>query len=114
MQIPVFTPSRAPKGKGPEQQVPPKRVRRHRSQPVTKRTGGYFDSSDEEAPKELTLADLTVMVRELRLENRRFKDQLAKQKLEVEELYDDLRTFRRGLSSRLKRLYTAIGQEDLY
>ncbi|RLN42211.1 hypothetical protein C2845_PM01G42560 [Panicum miliaceum] len=113
-QILVFTPSCAAKGKEPQQQVPPKRVRRHRSQPAAKKTGGYFDSSEEEAPQELTLAELTIIVREHRLENRRLKDQLAEWKLEVEELHDDLRTFRRGLSSRLKRLYTAIGQEDLY
>ncbi|RLM74497.1 hypothetical protein C2845_PM15G02600 [Panicum miliaceum] len=54
------------------------------------------------------------MVKELRLENRQLKDQLAERKLEVKELHDNLRTFRRGLSSRLKRLYTVVGQEDLY
>jgi regulator of replication initiation timing len=55
-----------------------------------------------------------VMVRELRLENRRLRDQLAEQKLEVEDLHDDLRSFCHGLSARLKRLYQAVGQEELY
>jgi hypothetical protein len=54
------------------------------------------------------------MVRELRLENKRLMDQLAKWKLEAEDLHNDLRSFRRGLSAKLKRLYKAVGQEELY
>jgi hypothetical protein len=54
------------------------------------------------------------MVRELRLENRRIGDQLAGWKLEIEELHDDLRSFRRGLSAKLKCLYKATGLEELY
>jgi hypothetical protein len=49
------------------------------------------------------------MMRELRFENKRLKDQLTEQKLEVEDLQDDLRSFHRGLSAKLKRLFRALG-----
>ena len=49
-----------------------------------------------------TIADLTAMVQQLRLENRRLEDQLAERKIEVEELRDDLRLLRRGLSAKMK------------
>ena len=61
-----------------------------------------------------TIADLTAMVQQLRLENRRLEDQLAKRKIEVEELRDDLRLLRRGLSAKMKRLFEATGHKDLY
>ena len=61
-----------------------------------------------------TIADLTAMVRQLRLENRRLEDQLAERKIEVEELQDDLRLLRRGLSAKMKRLFEATGHKDLY
>jgi len=61
-----------------------------------------------------TIADLTVMVQQLRLENRRLEDQLAERKIEVKELRDDLRLLRRGLSAKMKRLYEAMGHKDLY
>ena len=38
-----------------------------------------------------TIAHLTTMVQQLRLENKRLKNQLAERKIEVEELRDDLR-----------------------
>ena len=37
-----------------------------------------------------TMADLTTMVQQLHLENRRLVDQLAERKVEVENLQDDL------------------------
>ena len=61
-----------------------------------------------------TIADLTVMVQQLRLENRRLESQLAERKIEVEELRDDLRLMRRGLSAKLKRLFEVTGHKDLY
>ena len=61
-----------------------------------------------------TIADLTAMVRQLRLENRRLEDQLAERKIEVEELRDDLRLLRRGLSAKMKHLFEATGHKDLY
>ena len=61
-----------------------------------------------------TIADLTAMVQQLRLENRRLEDQLAERKIEVEELRDDLRLLWRGLSAKMKRLFEATGHKDLY
>ena len=61
-----------------------------------------------------TIADLTVMVQQLRLENWYLENQLAKRKIEVEELRDDLRLLRRGLSAKMKRLFEATGHKDLY
>jgi len=61
-----------------------------------------------------TIADLTAMVQQLRLENRRLEDQLAERKIEVEELRDDLHFLRRGLSAKMKRLFEATGHKDLY
>ena len=49
-----------------------------------------------------TIADLTVMVQQLRLE------------IEVKELRDDLRLLRRGLSAKMKRLFEATGHKDTY
>ena len=61
-----------------------------------------------------TIANLTTMVQQLRLENRRLEDQLAERKIGVEELWDDLRLLRRGLSAKMKRLFEATGHKDLY
>ena len=61
-----------------------------------------------------TIADLTAMVQQLRLENRRLENQLAERKIEVEELRDDLRLLLRGLSTKMKRLFEATGHKDLY
>jgi len=61
-----------------------------------------------------TIVDLTAMVQQLRLENRRLEDQFAERKIEVEELRDDLRLLRRGLSAKMKRLFEATGHKDLY
>ena len=60
------------------------------------------------------MATLTAMVKQLRLENRRLGDQLAEWKLEIENLQDDLRSLRHGLSAKIKCLYEATGQEELY
>ena len=60
------------------------------------------------------ITDLTVMVQQLCLENRRLEDQLAERKIEVEELRDDLRLLRKGLSAKMKRLFEATGHKDLY
>ena len=62
----------------------------------------------------LTIADLTAMVQQLRLENKHLEDQLAERKVEVEELRDDLRLLRRGLSAKMKHLFEATGHKDLY
>ena len=61
-----------------------------------------------------TITDLTAMVQQLRLENRHLENQLAERKIEVEELRDDLRLLRRGLSAKMKRLFEATGHKDLY
>ena len=61
-----------------------------------------------------TIADLTAMVQQLCLENRSLEDQLAERKIEVEELRDDLRLLRRGLSAKMKRLFEATGHKYLY
>jgi len=61
-----------------------------------------------------TIADLTAMVQQLRLENRRLEDQLAERKIEVEELRDDLHLLRGGLSTKMKHLFEATGHKDLY
>ena len=60
-----------------------------------------------------TIADLTTMVYQLRLENRHPKDQLVEGKIEVEELRYDLRLLRRGLSAKMKHLFEATGHKDL-
>ena len=61
-----------------------------------------------------TIADLTAMVQQLRLENRRLEDQLAERKIEVGELRDDLHLLRHGLSTKMKRLFEATSHKDLY
>ena len=61
-----------------------------------------------------TIADLTAMVQQLCLENRHLEDQLAERKIEAEELWDDLRLLRRGLSAKMKRMFEATGHKDLY
>ena len=58
---------------------------------------------DDMTSEGLTIADLTAMVQQLRLENRRLENQLAERKIEVEELWDDLLLLRRGLSAKMKR-----------
>ena len=92
------------KGKGVAVNSSPQRDRRHQAQ---RREGGT-------ATEDPIVADLIAMVMQIRLENRRLEDQLAKLKLEIENLQDDLRSLRRGLSAKLKRLYRATGQEELY
>ena len=69
------------------------------------------DDMTSEGP---TMADLTAMVQQLLLENRHLEDQLAERKVEVEELRDDLRLLRRGLSAKMKRLFEATGHKALY
>ena len=54
------------------------------------------------------------MVQQLCRENRRLEDKLVERKIEVEELRDDLRLLRCGLSTKMKRLYEAIGHKVLY
>ena len=61
-----------------------------------------------------TITDLTAMVQQLRLENRRLEDQLVETKIEVEELRDNLSLLCRGLSAKMKCLYEAMGHKDLY
>ena len=56
-----------------------------------------------------TMADLTAMVQQLRLENRRLEDQLLERKVEFGDLQDDFQTLRRGLSAKIKRFYKATG-----
>ena len=69
---------------------------------------------DEVTSEGPTIADLTAMVQQLRLENRHLEDQLVERKIEVEELRDDLRLLWRGLSAKMKRLFEATGHKDLY
>ena len=69
---------------------------------------------DDMTSEGLTIADLTAMVQQLRLENKHLEDQLAERKVEVEELRDDLRLLRRGLSAKMKHLFEATGHKDLY
>jgi len=69
------------------------------------------DDATSEGP---TIADLTTMVQQLCLENRRLESQLAERKIEVEELRDNLRLMRRGLSAKLKCLFEVTGHKDLY
>ena len=59
-----------------------------------------------------TIADLTAMVQQLHLENRLLEYQLAERKIEVEELQDDLRLLRRGLSAKMKHLFEATGHKE--
>jgi predicted RNase H-like nuclease (RuvC/YqgF family) len=61
-----------------------------------------------------TITDLTAMVQQLRLENRRLENHLTERKIEVEELRDDLRLLWRGLSAKMKRLFEATGHKDPY
>ena len=69
------------------------------------------DDATSEGP---TIADLTTMVHQLRLENMCLENQLAERKIEMEELRDDLRLMRRGLSAKIKRLFEVTGHKDLY
>ena len=69
------------------------------------------DDMTSEGP---TIADLSAMVQQLRLKNRRLEDQFAERKIEVEELRDDLRLLLRGLSAKMKHLFEATGHKDLY
>ena len=71
-------------------------------------------TKDDMTSEGSTIADLTMMVQPLRLENRRLEDQLAERKIEVEELRDDLRLLHRGLSAKMKHLFEATGHKDLY
>ena len=68
------------------------------------------DDMTSEGP---TIADLTAMGQQLRLENRRLEDQLAERKIEVEELRDDLRLLRRGLSAKMKRLRLRVTRTSI-
>jgi len=61
-----------------------------------------------------TIANLTAMIQQLCLENRRLEDQLVERKIEVEELRDNLHLLRRGLGAKMKRLFEAMGHKDLY
>jgi len=61
-----------------------------------------------------TVADLTAMVQQLRLENRHLEDQLPERKVEFGDLLDDFQTLRCGLSAKIKRLYKDTRQEELY
>ena len=61
-----------------------------------------------------TMANLKAMVQQLRLENRRLEYQLIERKVQIGDLQYDLRTLRRGLSAKIKRLYKDTGQEELY
>jgi hypothetical protein len=53
------------------------------------------------------------MVQELHLENKRLGHKLAESKLEIVELHDDFHTLRRGLSAKMKRLFKAVGKEEV-
>ena len=75
---------------------------------------GQISVKDDVTSEGPTIADLTAMVQQLCLENRHLEDQLAERKIEVEELRDDLRLLRRGLSTKMKRLFEATGHKDLY
>lgn len=57
---------------------------------------------------------LTSMIIDLRLENRRLRDALTEKKLETEELKDNFRVLRHGLCAKIKRLYNATGHDGLY
>ena len=61
-----------------------------------------------------TMVDLATMVQQLRLENRRLEDRLAERKVEIGELQDNLQTLRRGLGTKIKRMYKATSQKELY
>jgi predicted RNase H-like nuclease (RuvC/YqgF family) len=61
-----------------------------------------------------TIADLTVMVQQLHLENRCLEDQLAERKIEVEELRENLHFLCRGLSAKMKCSFEVTGHADLY
>lgn len=80
----------------------------------TKSQSSPAKSKGDATPEGPTIADLTAMVQQLCLENRCLEDQFAERKIEVEELRDDLRLLRRGLSAKLQRLYEATGHKDLY
>ena len=60
-----------------------------------------------------TITDLTAMVQQLRLENRRLEYQLVERKIEVEELRDDLRLLRHGLSAKMKRLRLRVTRTSI-
>jgi predicted RNase H-like nuclease (RuvC/YqgF family) len=75
---------------------------------------GQISVKDDVTSEGPTITDLTAMVQQLRLENRCLENQLAERKIEVEELRDDLRLLRRGLSAKMKRLIEATGHKDLY
>jgi len=62
-----------------------------------------FTKEDDVISEGPTIAYLTVMAQQLRLENRHLENQLVERKIEVEELWDDLLLLRRGLSAKMKR-----------
>jgi hypothetical protein len=57
---------------------------------------------------------LASTVAQLRTENRRLKDTLPKDKVELDELRVDLASLRRGFCAKHFHLYKAVGKEDLY
>lgn len=57
---------------------------------------------------------LTSMIVELRLENRRLSNKLAERKLEVQELKDEFCDLRHGLCAKMKHLYKTMGHKVLY
>uniref|UniRef100_A0A0E0EH18 Uncharacterized protein n=1 Tax=Oryza meridionalis TaxID=40149 RepID=A0A0E0EH18_9ORYZ len=65
-------------------------------------------------PKLQVRANMPVGRVKLRTENRRLKDTLPKDKVELDELRVDLAFLRRGLCAKHFHLYKAVGKEDLY
>ena len=112
MNIPVpgqgATPTRAPDVKGKETAAnpSPQKVQPQQQQPAEQRSNTASDGP--------TIADLTAMVQQLCMENKRLGVQLSERKLEVDELRDMLQTIHRGLNAKLKRLYELSGHKDLY
>ena len=98
-------------------QTPDAQRRRAAASPSPKKTRSKSSPAKPKGDATLegsTIADLTVMVQQLRLENSRLEDQLAERKIEVEELRDDLCLLRHGLSAKMKCLFEATSHKDLY
>ena len=77
------------------------------------RPPGHIEHCDDEK-KELTLEDLYAQLNALKEENLTLGERVAEQELWCFDIEDKMDVLRKGLTSKLKRLFEATGNEHLY
>jgi hypothetical protein len=68
----------------------------------------------EQLPKLSLVAKLTPLMKELEASNEKLRAAYSEQKLDLAELRDDIREFRRGLCAKMRRLFSTTGHAALY